>query len=299
MYFDSSTSHVNGKSYTRYLLRECYRENGEIKHRTIANVSACTPAEIEAIRLALKHKQDLTSLVDLKSDLELRQGLSCGALWTLHTVAKDLGIVQALGTSREGKLALWQVYARVIEQGSRLSAVRLASAHAACDILGLDAFNENDLYANLDWLTDHQGKIEDRLFASLPKGTDPGLYLYDVTSSYLEGDKNELSDFGYNRDGKKHKKQIVIGLLCNAQGVPLSVEVFPGNTSDPKTVANQVQKVVARFGGGRLTLVGDRGMIRGPQIDELPKDFCYITAISKPQIESLVVEGVFQMSLFD
>lgn len=299
MYLDSSTVHRNNKSYTRHLLRECYREDGKIKHRSLANLSSCTPEEIQAIKLALKHKHDLSSLVDLRSSLTLRQGLSCGAVWTVHTVAKDLGIVQALGSSREGRLALWQVYARVIEQGSRLSAVRLAGAHAACDILGLDAFNEDDLYANLDWLTERQENVEDRLAAWISAGEEPGLYLYDVTSSYLEGEKNELGAFGYNRDGKKSKRQIVIGLLCNAQGIPISIEVFKGNTSDPKTVASQVRKVSERFGGGRLTLVGDRGMIRGPQIAELPEDFCYITAISKPQIESLLAEGVLQMSLFD
>jgi hypothetical protein len=299
MYLDSSTVQRNGKSYTRHLLRECFRENGQIKHRTIANLSRCTPEEIEAIRLALKHKEQIANLGSLRENLQLRLGLSCGAAWALHTVAKDLGIVKALGPTQQGKLALWQVYARVIDQGSRLSAVRLAGSHAACDILGLDTFNENDLYANLDWLAEHQAKIEDRLFAGIPEAEEPGLYLYDVTSSYLEGEFNELGAFGYNRDGKKGKKQIVIGLLCNSQGIPLSIEVFPGNTGDPKTVASQVKKVVERFGGGRLTLVGDRGMIRGPQIDDLPEGFCYITAITKQQVEGLLVSGVLQMSLFD
>lgn len=299
MYLDTSTVHRNGKSYTRHLLRECFRENGQIKHRTIANLAHCTPEEIEAIRLALKHKEELANLGSLRENLQLRLGLSCGAVWTLHTVAKDLGIIKALGSTQQGKLTLWQVYARVIDQGSRLSAVRLAGSHAACDILGLDAFNENNLYANLDWLAEHQATIEDRLFAGIPETEEAGLYLYDVTSSYLEGEFNELGAFGYNRDGKKGKKQIVIGLLCNSKGIPLSIEVFPGNTGDPKTVASQVKKVVERFGGGILTLVGDRGMIRGPQIDELPEGFCYITAITKQQIEGLLAGGVLQMSLFD
>jgi transposase len=253
------------------------------------------------MRIGLRRKRDpaFFNQSEPQLPLHLQQGPSCGALWLVHSIAKELGIVDALGPTRDGKLALWQICARVIDQGSRLSAVRLASTHAACDILGLDTFNESALYANLDWLTKHQASIENRLFARLPASEEPGLYLYDVTSSYLEGEHNELGAFGYNRDGKKRKSQVVIGLLCNASGIPISIEVFPGNTSDPKTVASQVVKVTQRFGGGKLTLVGDRGMIRGPQINELPEDIGYITAISKPQIESLLVEGFFQMSLFD
>lgn len=302
MYVDSSTLHRNGKTYTRHLLRECYRENGKIMHRTVANISHCSPEEIEALRIGLRRKKDPTFFVTASSNdpnLHIKQGPSLGALWVVHSIAKELGIVDALGHSRNGKLALWQVCARLLDQGSRLSAVRLAETHAACDVLGLDGFTENALYANLDWLCENQEAIEDRLFARLPRTAESGLYLYDVTSSYFEGEQNELAAFGYNRDGKKHKRQIVLGLLCNAEGIPLSIEVFPGNTSDPKTVASQVKKVRDRFGGGQLTLVGDRGMLRGPQIDEMPDDFSYITAITKPQIETLLVKGVLQMSLFD
>ncbi|HDH06037.1 MAG TPA: IS1634 family transposase, partial [Nitrospirae bacterium] len=164
-------------------------------------------------------------------------------------MARQLGIVNAFGTTRQGKLGLWQVIARVIDQGSRLSAVRLAGSHAACDVLGLGKFNEDDLYNNLDWLSEKQADIEDRLFRKTHRQQKPGLYLYDVTSSYFEGMHNELSAFGYNRDGKKGKKQIVIGLLCNESGIPLSVEVFiTGNTQDPKTLTPQIRKVAERFG---------------------------------------------------
>ncbi|EQD74323.1 transposase IS4 family protein, partial [mine drainage metagenome] len=125
-------------------------------------------------------------------------------------------------------------------------------------------------------------------------------FFYDVTSSYLEGVRNELAAFGYNRDGKKGKRQIVIGLLCNAQGQPLSIEVFTGNTNDTATMASQIRKVVERFGGGEVTFVGDRGMIRGRPIEDLvTQGFHYITAITKPQIESLLARGVLTMSLFD
>lgn len=298
MHVDSSKTTRNGKTYHRHLLRESYREAGKVKHRTIANLSRCSNEEIEAIRLALRHKGDLEALVKQRPALVLRQGLAVGALWTLFDMARQLGIERALGDTRQGRLALWQVIARVIHQGSRLSAVRLAGVHAACDVLGLDAFNEEDLYGNLDWLCEHQEAIEKHL--SHGRAGNDGLFLYDVTSSYLEGTQNELGAFGYNRDRKRGKMQIVIGLLCDAQGDPLSIEVFEGNTQDTRTFGPQIRKVAQRFGGGAVTFVGDRGMIKAPQIQELgAQGFHYITAITKDQIRTLLRSGTIQMELFD
>ena len=306
MYVDSSTVRSkSGKTYTRHLLRESFRENGKVRHRTVANLSKCSEEEILAIKLALKHKKHLAELVAVDESLTLLQGSSIGAVAVLYAVAKELGIAKALGYTRQGKLALWQVFARIIAQGSRLSAVRLARQHAVCDLLGLDSFNEDDLYANLDWLSESQGKIEDRLFRSLypaeGEGQKPELFLYDVTSSYLEGSCNELAAFGYNRDKKRGKRQIVVGLLCDDHGRPLSIEVFPGNTSDTKTFSSQVRKVADRFGGGDVTFVGDRGMIKGPQIEELKQEdgFHYISALTKPQIEKLLTDDIIQLGLFD
>jgi hypothetical protein len=300
MYIDTSHITRGGKTYTRHLLRESYRANGKVLHRTIANVSHCSAAEIEAIRLALRHKEDLEHLGTVQDAVTLKQGLSFGAVWTVYHVARRLGIAQALGTTREGKLALWQVMARVIDQGSRLSAVRLAMSHAACDVLGLGMFDEEALYKNLDWLAGAQALIEDRLFAQRTKTKPVSLFLYDVTSSYLEGTHNALAAFGYNRDGKKGKLQIVIGLLCDEDGHPVSIEVFPGNTPDPHTLAAQVEKLKGRFGVQEITFVGDRGMIKSQQIEDLAKQgFHYITAITKPQIEKLLRTGTFQMDLFE
>jgi Transposase DDE domain len=300
MYIDTSHITRGGKTYTRHLLRESYRANGKVLHRTIANLSQCSAAEIEAIRLALRHKEELENLGTIQDTITLKQGLSFGAVWTVYQVARRLGIEKALGTTREGKLALWQVIARGIAQGSRLSAVRLAMAHAACDVLGLEAFDEDALYENLDWLAGVQASIEDRLFAQRSKTKPVHLFLYDVTSSYLEGTHNELAAFGYNRDGKKGKLQIVIGLLCDEDGHPVSIEVFPGHTPDPHTLAAQLEKVKTRFGVTEITFVGDRGMIKGQQGADLATNgFHYITAITKPQIEKLLRTGVFQMDLFD
>lgn len=303
MYLDVSTLQRNGRTYKRVLLRESYRDQGKVKKRTLANLSACSDAEIDALQLALRHKQELTQVSSLEQGLSMQQGPSVGAVWLVYTLARRLGIARALGPSREGKLALWQVIARVIDHGSRLSAVRLAGNHAACDVLDVEPFHEEHLYANLDWLQAHQVAIEKKLFQQTHRGQRTDLFLYDVTSSYLEGEKNQLAAFGYNRDGKKGKRQIVMGLLCDRQGHPLSIEVFQGNTQDTQTFGSQVRKVAERFGGGAVTFVGDRGMIKGPQIEALKAypehEFHYITAITKAQIEKLLDEGAFQLGLFD
>ena len=303
MYLDVSTLQRNGRTYKRVLLRESYRDQGKVNKRTLANLSACSDAEIDAIQLALRHKQELAQVGSLEQLLSVQQGPSIGAVWLVYTLAHRLGIARALGSSREGKLALWQVIARVIDQGSRLSAVRFAATHGACDLLDLEPFDEDHLYANLDWLQAHQVTIEKKLFDQMHGAEKTDLFLYDVTSSYLEGEQNQLAAFGYNRDGKKGKRQIVIGLLCDRQGRTLSIEVFQGNTQDTKTFGSQVAKVAERFGGGAVTFVGDRGMIKGPQIEALKgykaHEFHYITAITKPQIEKLLEAGALQMELFD
>jgi len=291
---------ANGKIYQSIYLRESYRDGKHVRKRNIANLTHCDPQEIAAIKLALKFKGDLAALGSLDK-IHLQQGPSVGAVWTVYEVAQRLGILKALGPAFAAQLALWQVLARVLEQGSRLSAVRLAQVHAACPVLGIQrGFDENDLYANLTWLSEQQEVIEQRLFATRRGEKKPQLFLYDVTSSYLEGEKNAYADYGYPRDGKKGKKQIVIGLLCDEQGEPVSTEVFRGNTRDLKTFGAQVKKASQRFGCERATFVGDRGMIKSAQVEELAQaGFHYITAITKPQIETLLKEGILQMELFD
>jgi len=300
MHIVENKSKQGKKIYQSILLRESYRENGRVKKRTIANLSHSSPEEIAAIRIALKYKDDLPNLVHLGDDIKLQEGLSVGAVWVLYQIARRIGIEEALGRDFYGKLALWQVIARVIDQGSRLSAVRLAQVHAACDILGITrGFNEDSLYENLAWMADNQEGVENRLFSGRRGKESAEIFLYDVTSSYLEGEENFFGEYGYNRDGKKGKKQIVIGLLCDEYGDPVSVEVFSGNVQDPKTFAPQVSKIAERFGCWRVTFVGDRGMIKSAQIQQLPEGFHYITAITKPQICSLIQQGVIQWGLFD
>lgn len=290
---------ANGKTYQSIHLRESYRDGDRVRKRNIANLTHCDPQQIAAIELALKFKGNLAPLGSLDK-IQLSQGPSVGAVWAIVETARRLGLEQVLGREFAGQLALWQVVARVLEQGSRLSAVRLAQVHAACDVLGIRrGFDENDLYANLSWLSEHQEGIEKRLFAKRRGQQKPELFLYDVTSSYLEGEDNAYGAYGYNRDGKKGKKQIIIGLLCEQHGAPVSTEVFRGNTQDAKTFAAQVKKASVRFGCERVTFVGDRGMIKSGQVEDLSQaGFHYITAITKPQIDTLIQARLIQMELF-
>jgi len=298
MFIDDATYDSKGKTYRRVLLRNSYRVNGAVRHDTIANLSNCSVDDISYLKKSLKlaKKESLGQ----EGSFKLKQGLSVGAVWTLHQIAKDIGISEALGDAREAKLVLWMVYARLLGRGSRLSATRLMSQHAGCDVLNLGSFTEDDLYDAMDWVEKEQGNVEKALFQIKYKKELPVFYLYDVTSSYLEGTQNELGEYGYNRDGKKGKQQIVIGLMTDAEGWPIAIEVFEGNTNDTKTVKSQIKKLADRFGAKEVTFVGDRGMIKRTQIGDLKdEEFHYITAITKPEIETLVKKEIISLSLFD
>jgi transposase len=312
----SSWTNRSGKTYRSIWLKESYRENGKVLSRYLLNLKRWPDNAINALQVALDSASQSDSSSLDNSTLEqstlmqidpqqisLIQGLSVGAIFTVHQVAFRLGIPNVLGNNLQGKLALWQIYARVLEQGSRLSAVRMANLHAVLPLLNFKkSFTENDLYNNLKWIDHHQKSIENKLFAQRYRyqNATPNLFLYDVTSTYLEGEKNELAQFGYNRDKKKGKLQIVIGLLCDNEGIPVSIEVFKGNTQDPKTVLSQIKKVRERFGCKKVTFVGDRGMLKSASLEDLKEaDFSYITAITRPQMETLIQSGVLEYGFFD
>src|SRR5712692_3053746 len=280
----------NRKSPPAILLREAYRENGKVKNRTLANLSDCDRARIEALRRALPGDFDHAALS------EPTLGPVFGLLYTLKQIADALGITAALGNTVFGKLALFLVLARLAHQGSRLSAARWAQEQAVNEVLGLTAFDEDDLYAALDDLCTRQEKIERALYRryqSRRGAQPPRLFLYDVTSSYLEGEKNELGEFGYGRDGKRGKLQIVIGLLTDPAGEPLAVRVFKGNTSDPTTVADQVKIIKEKFQVEELVFVGDRGMVKSKGKQALAQaGLRYITALTDPQIRGLLKRGI-------
>jgi len=285
----------NRKSPPAILLRQSFRQNGKVKNRTLANLSHWPPARIQALRRALRGD------FDHAAPSEAALGPIFGLLYVLKQIAEALGIAGALGNTRLAKLGLFLILARVAHPGSRLSAVRWAEDHAVSEVLGLDSFDEDDLYAALDDLCARQEKIEGGLFQVYlrRKAVSPRLFLYDVTSSYLEGERNELGEFGYHRDGKRGKLQIVIGLLTDAQGEPLAVRVFAGNTADPVTVADQIQIIQKQFQVQELVFVGDRGMVKSKGMAALEKAHLrYITALTDPQIRRLLGQKILQLDLF-
>jgi len=228
----------------------------------------------------------------------LHVGPCYGLLAGLHALARELGIVQAVGeATRTQRLALYLVYARLAHQGSRLSAARASEDHAVREVLRVGAFDEDDLYAALEDLARHQRPIETALAPQATLGT---VFLYDVTSVYFEGQHNERAAFGYNRDGKRGKKQMVAGLLTDGAGEPLSIQLYAGNTSDPPTFLDAVEQLKARFGPEEIAVVGDRGMIKALGKAALGEaHFRYVTALTDPQVRALLKHGVLQLGLFD
>jgi transposase len=289
------TKSTSGKIHSCFLLREARREGAKTIKTTVANISHLPVKEIEAIRSALRHKQ-----VGIQpEDIEIKTGKITGSLQVVIELMKRAGITDALGSSRKATLCAWLIFARLTEQGSRLSSVRLAERYDT-SILKLEQFDEDDLYEALDWLADNQETIQQKLFKGRYGNQSPNLFLYDVSSSYLEGRDNELGWWGYNRDGKKGKQQIVFGLLADQDGEPIAIEVFEGNTADQTTFVELIKSFGQRFGVKKVTFVGDRGMIKSAGIDELHShEFFYITAITKPQIRTLLKDGVIQLGLFD
>jgi len=288
----------NRNSPPAILLREGYREEGKAKTRTLANITHWKPERIEALTRVLKGEFD--GLVG--GEVDPITDRIYGVLFILKELADRVGITKALGKTPMGKLALFLVLARIADQGSRLSAVRWAKDHCVAEVLGLDEFDEEDLYRALDWLAARQDKIEKKLYRAYAKkkGSPNILVLYDVTSSYLEGQCNELAEYGFDRDKKKGKKQIVIGLLTGSDGEPLSVKVFKGNSSDPTTIGTQIDTLKRRFGVEDVIFVGDRGMVKSKGKEALGHcGFKYITALTNAQVRKLLKEKVIQLDLFD
>jgi hypothetical protein len=232
---------------------------------------------------------------------ELEMGPCYGVLAGLHGLARELGIVSAVGeTTRTQRLALYLIYARLMLNKSRLAAARASEDHAVREVLEVGSFDEDDLYLALEYLEDHQSQIEAAL-SPKPCGKGAGaVFLYDVSSVYFEGQHNALAEYGYNRDGKKGKKQMVVGLLTDGEGEPLSIQLYRGNTNDPPTFLDAVEKLKVRFGAEEVALVGDRGMIKALGKQALGEaKFRYVTALTEPQVRALLKAGKLQMELFD
>lgn len=300
MHVDDCKYKRGNKTYRRVLLRHSFRDGGKTKQKNIANISDCSDEEIEAIKYALKHKNNL-KLVKLLSETQPQSWKIVGPSVLIYQLIHELELNKLFSNHKEGKYLLWQVMCRLIQPASRLGNVRLAKTHCGCELLGIKNLSEKDLYASLDWLYDRKEFTEKQLFKFREKvrGTST-LFLYDVTSSYFEGVHNELARYGYNRDKKKGKMQLVYGLLTDEDGFPLAVEVFQGNTKDEQTLSHQITRLKHKYGCQRVVIVGDKGMIKQAGIEELESNgMDYITSITKAQIEGLVKKDVLQLSLFE
>jgi transposase len=283
------------------LLRESFRDQGRVRKRTLANLSAWPSALVEGFRTLLKGGVAVAA-----DGIRIRRALPHGHAAAVLGTIRAIGLDRLLGRPSDKRLApvaIALIASRLVSPASKLATARDLAADTACSslgrLLGLGAVDETELYRALDWLGARQTAIETALARRHLK--DGALVLYDVSSSWLEGRCCELARFGYSRDGKKGKLQIVYGLLCAADGCPVAVEVFEGNTADPTTLSTQIDKLKERFGLSRVVLVGDRGMITSARIrDELkPAGLDWITALRAPQIRTLRDTGAFQLSLFD
>jgi transposase len=290
------TAVPNRHSPPAILLRESFRDGDKVRTRTLANLTSWAPERIDALRRALKGEFD-----GFTGEPQPICGPIFAVLFALKQLAERIGLLQVLGSERWAKLVLFLILARVAAQGSRLSAVRWATQHAVAETLGLKPFDEDDLYEALDRLAEEQEDIADALYRRTvrQRGGTPTVVLYDVTSSYLEGEHKALAAFGYSRDRKPGKAQIVIGLLTTAEGEPVAVHVYEGNTADPVTVPEQVHTLRTRFGITELVFVGDRGMVKAKGKHALTTaGFRYITALTTPQVRRLLQTQVLRPEWF-
>jgi hypothetical protein len=284
------------------LLRESYREGGKVKTRTLANLSRWPDHKVDKLQRALK---GLPAAVELSEAFEITRSLPHGHVAAVLGSARRLGVEELIDAtpSRHRDLVVAMLVAQVIDPGSKLAFARGLRTETATSslgqVLGVSGCDEDDLYAAMDWVLARKDAIENTLAARhLVNGT---LVLYDVSSAAFEGRTCPLGAIGHARDGVKGRLQIVYGLLCSPAGIPIAIEVFEGNTADPKTLAAQIEKVKTRFGLSRVCLVGDRGMLTNARIrDEVrPAQLDWLSALRAPQIKALVEEGALQLSLFD
>jgi hypothetical protein len=292
----------NRNSPPAVLLRESVREGRTIRKRTLANLSSWPAAQLDALRRVLKGE----TLTVPGEAFQIVRSLPHGHVAAVVGTARRLGLPELLARAPERKrnLVLAMIAARVLDPCSKLATARGLDTETCSSSLAqsleLNSADEDDLYAAMDWLEPRQQRIENALAKRhLGEGS---LVLYDLTSTYFEGRHCPLARFGHSRDERSGNLQIVFGLLTNAEGCPVAVEVFEGNTADPKTVAAQVTKLRERFALKQLVLVGDRGMLTQARIREDLKTAAgleWITALRSAEIRKLASVGSLQLSLFD
>lgn len=287
----------NRTSPPAFLLRESYREGGKVKNRTLANLSGLPRGQIELIRRVLKGE----TLVRPEEAFVIQRSLPHGHVEAVLGTIGKLGLDTLIASkrSRQRDLVVAMIVQRILSPCSKLATTRDWHSTTLAEELGVEDADENELYEALDWLLARQKRIEKKL--ARRHLDEAGLVLYDVTSSYYEGRTCTLAKHGHSRDGKKGRPIIVYGVLSDAHGRPVAVDVYPGNTGDPTTVCDQVDKLQNRFGISELVLVGDRGMLTQTQIDELKRHpgLGWISALRSESIRELVGKGCLERSLFD
>jgi transposase len=287
----------NRNSRPAILLREGWREGKKTVKRTLANLSAWPLPKIEALRRVLRDE----ARVSPEDLLTTRQTLPHGHVEAILAMIHRLNLEAVISSKRcrERDLVVAMIVQRLIDPCSKLATTRAWHTTTLAEERGVADATEDELYAAMDWWGERQERIEKKLAAR--HLTEGGLVLYDVTSSSYEGRTCPLAHFGHNRDGDKHLPIIVYGVMTDGEGRPVAVEVYPGNTGDPTTVGDQVEKLRQRFGLQRVVLVGDRGMLTQPQIDKLQQHpGCgWITALTSGAIRDLVAKGALQLSLLD
>ncbi len=292
------------KVYETHLLRRSYRENGKVKNETLANLSYLPAATIQLIRESLAGK----SHVIVGEGLELTRALPHGHLAATAVMAKKLGLPELLGPPcRSRDIAYALILARVVHPRPKLATTKWWADTTLASDFALEGVSTDDVYAAMDWLGSRQAGIEATLAQRhLGAQANPaGLAYFDLSSSWVEGTKNELAARGYSRDKKRGVAQIEYGLLTDRDGRPVAIEVFKGNTADPTAFISVVESVRTRFGLSALTMVGDRGMITSARIKALREDTTsgtlgWLTCLRAPQIAQLASEdGPLQLSLFD
>jgi len=292
----------NRGSRPAVLLRESFREDGKVKNRTLANLSHWPEHKVEALSAVLGGRAPAAAL---EGAFEISRSLPHGHVAAVAGTTRRLGLEELIDpvASRRRDLVVAMICAQVIDPTSKLAIARGLRAETAStslgEVLGLSGCDEDDLYEAMDWLFSRQERIEDALAARHLRGGT--LVLYDVSSAAFEGRTCPLGALGHPKDGVRGRLQIVYGLLTSADGTPIAIEVFAGNTGDPRTVTSQVQKVRERFGLTHVCLVGDRGMLTRARLKEdvLPAELDYLTALRAPEIKGLVEGGAIQLSLFD
>jgi hypothetical protein len=299
----TTTRRYKGRIYTTHLLRRSYREQGKVKNETLGNLSHLPDSVVDLIRRALRGETLVPADEQFAIVHSRPHGHVAAVLGTIRKLGLDRLLAARRSSERDRVVAL--IAARVLAPDSKLATARSLDVQSATstlgEMLGLETVEADDLYAALDWLGDRQAKVEKALAKRHLR--DGALVLYDVSSSYLEGRCCPLGRIGHSRDGKKGSLQIVFGLLCNADGCPVAIQVYEGNTGDPVTLKDQIDKVRTRFGLSRVVFVGDRGMLTSARIrEELApvEGLDWVSALRSEQIRKLAEDnGPLQLSLFD